>query len=244
MDVIAKKMDELLNSLIFTPAQFSPKDAVELTTMIMQGNANPSQITAFLVALKMTGKELDPAYIAAVASALRTASLSIPQSSHIVADIVGTGGDGQDTFNVSTASSIVAAGALGESNIVIAKHGNRASSSKCGSADVLEEMGCNLSKVNSETASDILKDGKFAFLFAQVYHPAMRQVSGPRKELKMRTIFNLLGPLINPANPKRMVVGVWHKDFGQVMAQSLLLSGVERGMVVCGHQGLDEVSFT
>nr|KAJ3420635.1 anthranilate phosphoribosyltransferase [Polyrhizophydium stewartii] len=169
---------------------------------------------------------------------MRDAALPVVRLPFDVVDIVGTGGDGQNTFNVSTAASIVAAGAGAK----VAKHGNRASSSTSGSADVLEALDCNLSAVSPAAVNEILHESNFCFLFAQVFHPAMKNVAGPRKELGVRTIFNLLGPMTNPAHPTRMVVGVFSRDLGHAMAEALHLSGVKSGWVVHGCVGLDEIS--
>ncbi|KAG0302770.1 anthranilate phosphoribosyltransferase, partial [Dissophora globulifera] len=153
-------------------------------------------------------------------------------------DIVGTGGDGHDTFNVSTTAAIVAAGA----GCKVAKHGNRAASSACGSADILEKIGCKIENVKPEDVAPLLKDHGFCFLFAQTYHPAMKNTSGPRRELGVPSIFNLMGPLSNPAKPRRVVVGVHSRHLGQLMIESLQLMGLISGMVVCGANGLDEIS--
>jgi anthranilate phosphoribosyltransferase len=148
------------------------------------------------------------------------------------------GGDGQDTFNVSTAASIVCAGA----GLIIAKHGNRSASSKCGSADVIEALGCTLASITPLNLPSFLSS--YAFLFAQTFHPTMKIFGPARKALGRKSIFNHVGPLTNPARPKRMVVGVYEEAMGEVMAGALIASGVESGIVVCGHQGLDEVYHT
>ncbi|KAJ3406081.1 anthranilate phosphoribosyltransferase [Chytridiales sp. JEL 0842] len=216
--------------------------AKEAAKLIMNQEATQAQIGAFLIAMKLTGKEDEPAMIAAVASAMRDASLQIDFQGQSLAspvvDIVGTGGDGQNTFNVSSASGIVAAGA----GCCVAKHGNRASSSACGSADFFEALDCHISNVTPASVPNILAQGSFCFLFSQVFHPAMKQVAGPRKQIGVRTIFNILGPLTNPARPKRMIVGVYSKSLGCLMAESLRLSGVERAWVVNGAVGLDEIA--
>ncbi|KAI8924231.1 glycosyl transferase, partial [Entophlyctis helioformis] len=207
-----KTLQAILNS---PQDALSPETARQTTADIMANKLTPTQISAFLVTLKLTGKEHDPQTIAAVVDAMREAAVAIdpPLSSSVpsqaVIDIVGTGGDGQNTFNVSTASSIVAAGA-----------------------------GCKVAKVNPSGCND----RNFCFLFAQVFHPAMRHVAGPRKELGVRTIFNLLGPMINPARPSRMIVGVFSRDVGRIMAEALHLSGVQHGWVVHGCVGLDEIT--
>ncbi|KAI8826839.1 glycosyl transferase family, a/b domain-containing protein [Fimicolochytrium jonesii] len=215
---------------------------------IMAGRATNAQIGAFLVLLKQTGLETDPAIVAAVASAMREAALGVEKGCvngdtgdiGEWVDIVGTGGDGMDTFNVSTAAGIVAAGA----GCSVAKHGNRASSSKCGSADVLEALDCHLTSVTPASVPTLVNkpNGGFCFLFSQKFHPAMKYVAAARKELGVRTIFNLLGPLSSPARPTRVVVGVHTPSLGPMMAESLRLSGVTRAWVVCGAMGLDEIS--
>jgi anthranilate phosphoribosyltransferase len=230
-------MSNNLKLVLSQPHLLTPQVAKEIAAEIMLGQLGPAQIGAFLTLLKLLGMETKPTYITAVAEAMRDAALPI-NTSHKLVDIVGTGGDGHDTFNVSTASSIVASGA----GCKVAKHGNRASSSSCGSADILEALGCRIENVGSKKAEDILDKGNFCFLFAQLYHPAMKFVSGPRKELGVRTIFNILGPLTNPSKPSHMVVGVFSKDLGMIMAESLQLLGVESAWVVCGEKGLDEIS--
>jgi anthranilate phosphoribosyltransferase len=179
-------MSQELKVLLSKPQMITPEMVGNIASEIMLGNLGQAQIGAFLTALKLLGLETDPKFIKEVAMAMRGASIPVRAGSNLV-DIVGTGGDGQDTFNVSTAASIVAAGA----GCKVAKHGNRASSSSCGSADILEELGCVLTNVDHVRAEDILSKSDFCFLFAQMYHPAMKIVAGPRKELGVRTIFNL-----------------------------------------------------
>ncbi|KAJ3268759.1 anthranilate phosphoribosyltransferase [Terramyces sp. JEL0728] len=227
-------MAALLKQVLMQPNLLTPETANAITSEIMKGALGPSQIGAFLVALKLLGKESQPSFIASIAKSMRDAALQVETDYELV-DIVGTGGDGQDTFNVSTAASIVAAGAG-------CKHGNRASSSSCGSADVLEALGCKIQNVNPALCTKILDSSNFCFLFAQVFHPSMRYVSGPRKELGVRTIFNILGPLTNPAKASKMIVGVYKRDLGRIMAETLILLGVQRAWVVCGAVGLDEIS--
>ncbi|KAJ3211319.1 anthranilate phosphoribosyltransferase [Dinochytrium kinnereticum] len=237
---------QLLKALINSPSTFSADDVASLVRLIMVGEASEAQIGAFLMALKFTGKESDPAIIASIATVMRSFALEFPVAhdslliQNDVIDIVGTGGDGHDTFNVSTASSIIASGC--GCYVAKGKHGNRASSSSCGSADVLEALGCSLNGLPVEAMPSFLEKNRFCFLFAQVFHPAMKYVAGPRREIGVRTIFNLLGPLINPAKPKRTVIGVHSRSLGQLMAEALLILGVERAWVVSGDIGLDEIS--
>ncbi|KAJ3063562.1 anthranilate phosphoribosyltransferase [Podochytrium sp. JEL0797] len=230
-----------LRLLLENPTAFTAQHADETTRGIMHGELTAAQAGAFLAALKLTGKDRDPHFIAAVATAMRACAREIRFERELcLVDIVGTGGDGQDTFNVSTASAIVAAGA----GCSVAKHGNRSSSSQCGSADVLEHLGANLNNITPEKIERIVTDSQFCFLFAQLYHPSMKTLAGPRKELGVKTIFNILGPLTNPAFPMRMIVGVFSKEIGPIMAESLRLSGVERAWIVHGAIGLDEIAPT
>jgi anthranilate phosphoribosyltransferase len=154
-----------------------------------------------------------------------------------VIDICGTGGDGIDTFNVSTAAGFVVAGAGAR----VAKHGNRAMSSQCGSADILEALGARLD-LGGAAAARVIEECGFCFLFAQRFHPAMKHVAGPRRELGVRTVFNLLGPLTNPARPKGQLAGVGAKALAPLMAEAFRLRGMERAMVVHSADGLDEIS--
>ncbi|KAI8852698.1 glycosyl transferase family, a/b domain-containing protein [Chytridium lagenaria] len=242
-------VQDLLKGLINSPAAFTPDHVASLVRLIMDGEASQAQIGAFLISLKTSGKENDPAVIASVARVMRSFSVDFPipteslLTKEVVVDIVGTGGDGQDTFNVSTASSIIASGCgTSLSENLWKKHGNRASSSSCGSADVLEALGCALKDLPVDAMPALLERNRFCFLFAQVFHPAMRHVAGPRKEIGVRTIFNLLGPLTNPAKPGRAVIGVHSKNLGRLMAEALLILRMERAWVVNGDIGLDEIS--
>jgi anthranilate phosphoribosyltransferase len=236
-------------------------------THILENTATPAQAAAFLMGLKLYQREDDPTVIAACASVMRSHALQIPFDAvadkdliEALVDIVGTGGDGQNTFNVSTASGLVAAGAgcvvakvswmngiavrfADERALLPFQHGNRAASSSSGSADVLESLGCHLANISPESVPGVLRKCRFAFLFAQTYHPAMKHVAPIRREIGVPTIFNLLGPLTNPARPRRVVVGVHSKSLGPLMAEALRLLGSERGFVVHGAEGLDEVGF-
>ncbi|KAI8092958.1 anthranilate phosphoribosyltransferase [Halteromyces radiatus] len=209
----------------------------------MNGNATHSQISAFLVGLRLQNKDSDPVIVAACAKAMRSHARLIPYENyeHVegnVVDIVGTGGDGHDTYNVSTTASIVAAGAGAK----VAKHGNRAASSKSGSADLMEAHGCHIGLVEPEQVASILDKTNFCFLFSQTYHPAMKHVASLRKEIGIPTVFNLLGPMSNPAKPARVVVGVHSPQIGSLMANALKLTGVRGALVVCGNEKLDEIS--
>ncbi|KAI7886122.1 anthranilate phosphoribosyltransferase [Lichtheimia hyalospora FSU 10163] len=209
----------------------------------MQGSATHSQVSAFLIALRLQQKDQDPSIVAACAQAMQSHARLIPYNhyEHLegnVVDIVGTGGDGHDTYNVSTTASIVAAGAGAK----VAKHGNRAASSRSGSADLMEAHGCHISKVEPHQVPDILDKTNFCFLFSQTYHPAMKQVAALRKEIGVPTVFNLLGPMSNPAKPSRVVVGVHSPQVGALMANALKLTGIKELLVVCGAEKLDEIS--
>ncbi|KAF9583639.1 anthranilate phosphoribosyltransferase [Lunasporangiospora selenospora] len=240
---VKSAMVPILKKLVHAPDTFTPEDATFATREIMEGRATHAQIGAYLVALKLTRLDADPAILASCAIEMRNHGLPIPFNSDStlqdqLVDIVGTGGDGHDTFNVSTTAAIVAAGA----GCKVAKHGNRASSSACGSADILEKIGCRIDNVQPENVSSLLENHGFCFLFAQTYHPAMKNTSVPRREIGIPSLFNLMGPLSNPAKPRRFVVGVHSKNLGALMIETLRLMGFDAGMVVCGANGLDEIS--
>lgn len=200
---------------------------------IMTGNATPAQIGAFLAAMRVRGET--PEAIAAGLTVMQTHAE--PCLVTDVIDICGTGGDGIDTINVSTASGFVVAGA----GVRVAKHGNRAASSKCGSADVLEALGARID-LGGEQVAKVINGCGFGFLFAQRFHPAMRHVGGPRREIAVRTMFNILGPLSNPAKPRAQLVGVGSRAIGPIVAEALALRGPGRSMVVHSDDGMDEIS--
>jgi len=200
---------------------------------IMTGGATPAQIGAFLAAMRVRGET--PEAIAAGLAVMQTHAEPCPAED--VIDICGTGGDGIDTINVSTAAGFVVAGV----GVRVAKHGNRAASSKCGSADVLEALGARID-LGGEQVAKVINGCGFGFLFAQRFHPAMRHVGGPRREIAVRTMFNILGPLSNPANPRAQLVGVGSRTIGPVVAEALALRGIGRAMVVHSDDGLDEIS--
>ncbi|KXS15007.1 anthranilate phosphoribosyltransferase [Gonapodya prolifera JEL478] len=238
-------MPALLKHMLASPENVTPELVDVAMRVLFAGEATPAQTAAFLVGLKAGGRDQDPAIIASAALAMRSASLPIPfdtsldsESVSQLVDIVGTGGDGQNTFNVSTAAGFVAAGA----GCFVSKHGNRAATSQSGSADTLEHLGASLTSILPTHVPHLLRSTHYCFLFAQTFHPAMRHVAATRREIGVRTVFNMLGPLTNPARPKRMVVGVHSKELGGVMIKALALSGAERAVVVCGDEGLDEIS--
>ncbi len=202
---------------------------------IMSGKASNLQIGAYLIALSMKGETIDE--ISASAKIMRQHAQKLLNDLEVL-EIVGTGGDHSNSFNISTTSSIV----VSACGIPVAKHGNRAASSKCGAADVLEELGVNIN-IEAKKAKDVLDKIGICFLFAQKYHSAMRFVAPVRKELSIRTIFNILGPLSNPAGASYQLMGVYDESLVEPLAQVLLNLGVKRGLVVYGLEGLDEISL-
>jgi len=204
---------------------------------IMDGNATPAQIGAFLAGLRLKGEQAEE--LIGFAKAMRERAVSVPLPQTGLVDTCGTGGDGSETFNISTAAAIVAA----SDGVRIAKHGNRAVSSKSGSADVLEALGVSIA-MTPQAAAECLRKTNLCFLFAPLYHQAMKHAAGPRKELAVRTVFNLLGPLTNPAGAKRQLLGVYDASLLTTVAQVLHELGVERALVAAGEDGLDELTVT
>ncbi len=204
---------------------------------IMSGEATPSQIASFITALRIRGET--PDVIAGSALAMREHATAIHPPAGTVVDTCGTGGDGAHTFNISTAAAFVAAGG----GVVVAKHGNRSVSSKSGSADVLEALGVNIN-VTTDVMERCLQTIGIAFLFAPSLHPAMKHAIGPRREIGIRTIFNILGPLSNPAGARHGVMGVYHRDLVLTIARAATGLNVEHLFVVHGHDGLDEITTT
>eukprot|EP01114_Cavostelium_apophysatum_P023750 TRINITY_DN9050_c0_g1_i1.p1 TRINITY_DN9050_c0_g1~~TRINITY_DN9050_c0_g1_i1.p1 ORF type:complete len:350 (-),score=40.36 TRINITY_DN9050_c0_g1_i1:6-1055(-) len=205
---------------------------------IMKAEATPSQVGAFLVALRFS--PVTPEVLSICAKTMLSFSLPIAVHDDIVLDIVGTGGDGLDTFNVSTAASFVVAAA---GDLKVAKHGNRSSSGRCGSADLVESLGVKLDLKNDQVC-ELIKKHNFGFLFAQTFHPAMKSVSAIRKEIGVRTIFNMLGPLTNPARPNHMLIGVGTLELGDLYSRVLASNPdlVNKAMVVHSlEHGLDEI---
>lgn len=202
---------------------------------IMDGKASGAQIAAFLTALRMKGETIEE--ITACAAVMREKCLRLKPDADVL-DIVGTGGDAANTFNISTVSSLVVAAA----GIPVAKHGNRSVSSKCGSADCLEALGVNID-LSAAQSQAMLKKINICFLFAPVYHASMKYAAPVRKELGIRTIFNILGPLANPAGANLQLLGVYDENLVEPLARVLANLGVKRGMVVHGHDGLDEVTL-
>jgi len=214
----------------------SSEQAQKTMREIMSGEATPAQIGAFLAALRMKGETVDE--ITALAQVMREHAIRIsPQVSGRSVDTCGTGGDLFKSFNVSTTAAFVASGA----GVTIAKHGNRSVTSKCGSADVLEAVGVNLNATPSTIEKSIEQIG-IGFMFAPSFHPAMKNAIIPRREIGIRTVFNILGPLTNPANAKAQVLGVYDSKLVEPIANVLQKLGLEEALVVHGVDGLDEIS--
>ena len=216
----------------------SREEAASVMDTIMNGDATPAQIAAFIVALRMKGETVEE--ISGCAQIMREKAkiIKVPEGK-IVVDTCGTGGDKSDTFNISTAAALIAAGA----RITVAKHGNRSVSSRCGSADVLKELGVNI-MAPPEVLEECLAEIGIAFLFAPLLHGAMKHAIGPRREIGVRTIFNILGPLSNPAGADVQLLGVYDRTLTGTMARVLGDLGSKRAWVVHGEDGLDEITLT
>ena len=214
-------------------------EAYQVMNEIMSGQTSPTQNAAFLAALSTKSTKAETVdEIAGCAAAMRDHALKVPNDLDLL-EIVGTGGDGAHSFNISTTSALVAAAG----GVKVAKHGNRAASSSCGTADCLEALGVNLD-LSPEKCLELLNTVGICFFFAQKYHTSMRYVGPIRKELGIRTVFNILGPLTNPAAPKRQVLGVYDQSLVEPLARVLTSLGVRRGMVVYGQDKLDELSLS
>jgi anthranilate phosphoribosyltransferase len=228
-------MKELLSRLC-AGENLDVAEAKRAMSAIMDGEATPAQVAAFLVAMKMKGET--PGEIYGCAVAMRERAAKVTSTRLGLTDTCGTGGDGKGTFNISTVAAMIAAGA----GLPVAKHGNRSVSSQCGSADVLEALGVNLELTPDEMGACLDEVG-IAFLYAPVLHQAMRHAAGPRREVGVRSVFNVLGPLTNPAGAKRQVLGVYAPELVERLAEVLLLLGTERAMVVHGSDGNDELTL-
>ncbi|MDP2390039.1 MAG: anthranilate phosphoribosyltransferase, partial [Acidobacteriota bacterium] len=215
----------------------STEEAAAAMAAIMRGEAAPAQIAGLLVGLAMKGER--PSELVGLAQTMRANAVAVPAQPGPVFDTCGTGGDRSGSFNISTAAAIVMAAC----GTPVAKHGNRSVSSQCGSADVLESLGVNI-QATPDVAARCLAEVGIAFFFAPTFHPAMKHAAQARKDLGVRTAFNLLGPLTNPARPTRQIVGVPRPDLTELIARSLALLGSERAWVVHGADGLDELSTT
>lgn len=210
-------------------------DAASVMRQIMSGEATQAQLGSLLTALRLKGETNEE--IAGMATIMREFSLRVNVDGMAV-DSVGTGGDGLNTFNISTAAAFVAAGA----GLKVAKHGNRAASGTCGSADVLEELGVKI-ELSPEGVERCIRESGIGFMFAQAFHPSMRHAGPVRREIGIRTVFNILGPLTNPAGAQSMLVGVAFPDLGEKMASVLNLLDTHHSIVVYGDGGLDEMTL-
>ena len=216
----------------------SHADMLSIMQQVMQGELTPAQIAGFLIALRIKGETVDEITAAATVMRMLSTKVNIADNIHLI-DTCGTGGDGIQTFNVSTVSAFVAAAAGAK----VAKHGGRSVSSTCGSADVLEALGVNVN-LSPEQVADCVNSIGIGFMFAPNHHSAMRHSALVRRELGVRTLFNLLGPLTNPANAKRQVMGVFREDLTLTLVKVLQNLGSEHVLVVHGADGMDEISFT
>ncbi len=220
---------------VTTGCQLQMNEMTEVMDAIMTGQVTPAQIGAFLIALRIKGESVIE--ITAAAAAMRRHATRIDAGPPPIVDTCGTGGDGRHTFNISTTAAIIAAGA----GVKIAKHGSRSVSSKCGSADVLDELGVNTA-ASPNCVGRCVREGGLGFLFAPTLHAAMKHAAGPRRELGVRTIFNMLGPLTNPAGATAQLIGVFNKELTPIFCQVLHELGTERAMVVHGNDGSDEIT--
>ena len=211
-------------------------DAASVMRQIMSGEVTPAQLGSFLTALRLKGETNEE--IAGMATVMREFSLRVNVDDMAV-DSVGTGGDGLNTFNISTAAAFVGAGA----GLKVAKHGNRAASGTCGSADVLEELGVKI-ELSPEGVERCIRESGIGFMFAQAFHPSMRHAGPVRREIGIRTVFNILGPLTNPAGAQSMLVGVAFPELGEKMASALKLLHTRHSIIVHGDGGLDEMTLS
>ncbi len=227
-DIIAKVAEGI---------DLSEKEAESVMLEIMQGEATDSQIAAYLMGLRIKGETIEE--ITGSVRAMRDMATRIPISDPQVVDTCGTGGDGSHTFNISTAAAFVVAGA----GITVAKHGNRSVSSRSGSADVLSALGVNI-ELSPERVGDCINEVGIGFLFAPLYHGAMKHCAKPRAELGIRTLMNIMGPLSNPAGATIQILGVYDSALTDKLAQVLIRLGTQRCFVLHGMDGLDEISLT
>ena len=229
--MIEKAIGKLVDNVHLTA-----DEAEEVMDQIMNGDATEAQIGGYLVALRMLGESPDE--IAGSVRSMRSKSTKIKTSHPHVVDVVGTGGDGTNTFNISTTTALIVS-ATGQP---VAKHGNRSVSSNSGAADVLKELGVNI-EISSEKVGACLDEVGIAFLFAPLLHGAMKHAIGPRRELAMRSIFNVMGPLTNPANAQTLLVGVYSEMLTELIADVLSKLDCQRAFVVHGLDGMDEITL-
>lgn len=229
--MIQDSIKQLISKKSLTKTQ-----AQQVMNEIMSGEVTGSQFGAFVTSLMLKGETADE--IAGLATSMREHSLKVSVNEKIILDTCGTGGDNSNTFNISTASALILAGC----GLKIAKHGNRAMSGKSGSADVLEQLGVNIN-LSPESVSKCIQETNFGFMFAQIFHPSMKFAAAPRKELGIKTVFNILGPLTNPANANHQIIGVYSPSVGNLMAEVLKILGSSRAMIVHSADGIDEISL-
>jgi anthranilate phosphoribosyltransferase len=229
--VIKEAIETMVNGRSLTFEQ-----AAAVMEEIMTGEATPAQFAAFVTALRIKGETIDE--IAGLASVMQAKATPVQVTPPVV-DTCGTGGDGCCSFNISTTAAFIVAGA----GLKVAKHGNRAMSSHCGSADVLEALGVRI-ELGAEAVAQCLETVGIGFMFAPVFHPAMKYAAAPRREIGIRTVFNILGPLTNPAKAKFQVIGVPSKELGEKIAFVLHRLGTEHSLVVHGIDGMDEISIS
>jgi anthranilate phosphoribosyltransferase len=242
-----KTLTPYLKKLVADPNSLTAVEVVEALDLMIDGHITDIQVSAFLSGLRITGMDHQSDFIAATATRIFQESLLIDKSKldpKGYVDIVGTGGDGKNTFNVSTTAAIVAAGM----GIKVCKHGGKASTSTSGAGDLLRSLGSYLERVTNETAPEILSRGNFTFLFAPVFHPMMASLAYLRKTLGIPTIYNIVGPLLNPVPLRARIIGVYAEKLGRVFAEAVVqmnaASGMKgaRAMIVWGSEGLDEIS--
>lgn len=229
-------MKELLQKVI-SGQNLTRQEASRAMEIMLEGTASPVQVSSFLTALRMKGETVEE--IIGCCEMMKSKGGSVRLKNDDYIDFVGTGGDGANTFNISTTSMFVAAAA----GVTLAKHGNRAASSKSGSADLLEALGVNI-MLEPKQVEECIEATGIGFMNAQKFHKAMKNVAPIRKELGIRTIFNMLGPLSNPSGATRQVIGVFSRDMVSVFANVMKMMGVRNAMVVCGADGMDEITVT
>jgi anthranilate phosphoribosyltransferase len=222
--------------IVVSGKDLSMGDAASVMRQIMSGEATQAQLGSFLTALRLKGESTEE--IAGMATVMREFALKVNVDGMLV-DSVGTGGDGLNTFNISTAAAFVAAGA----GLKVAKHGNRAASGTCGSADLLEELGVKI-ELSPEGVERCINESGIGFMFAQAFHPSMRHAGPVRREIGIRTVFNILGPLTNPAGAQSMLVGVAFPELSEQMAAVLNLLDTHHSIIVHGEGGLDEMTLS
>jgi len=229
--MIKEAIDKLVSG-----RSLSFEESAAVMEEIMSGGATPAQLGAFLTALRLKGETVDE--IAGMASIMRAKAVPVAATPPVI-DTCGTGGDGSFSFNISTAAAFVAAGA----GLRVAKHGNRAMSSRCGSADVLEALGIKID-LGAEGVAECLEKAGIGFMFAPIFHPAMKHAAPTRREIGIRTVFNILGPITNPARAEYQVIGVASPELGEKIAFVLHRLGAKHSLVVHGRDGMDEISIS